>query len=112
MLRNAPHPDSDELILPVSCEGRRGVKNTRVAPTSSDDAGGAQATMTAHIGTGSELLITVSEAARRLSIARSHLYLLVQRRVVPSVHIGRSRRIRVHDLESFVEGLAGGPTGA
>jgi excisionase family DNA binding protein len=56
--------------------------------------------------TDSALLITVAEAARRLSIARSHLYLLLQRGLLRSVHLGRSRRIWVGDLESFVARLA------
>ena len=48
-----------------------------------------------------EILITVSEAARRLAIARSHFYIQLQRGLIPSVRIGRSRRIYVRDLEEF-----------
>ena len=51
------------------------------------------------------LLITIPEAARRLSIARSHLYKHLQRGTLPSVYIGRSRRILVSDLEAFVDRL-------
>ena len=53
-----------------------------------------------------ELLITIPEAARRLSIARSHLYQHLQRGTLVSVHIGRARRIHVRELEAFVERLA------
>jgi excisionase family DNA binding protein len=42
-----------------------------------------------------EVLITVPEAARRLAISRSYLYQYLQRGRLPSVHIGRARRIRV-----------------
>ena len=52
-----------------------------------------------------QVLITVPEAARRLAISRSHLYQHLQRLSLPSVRIGRARRIRVMDLEAFVERL-------
>ena len=52
-----------------------------------------------------ELLITIPEAARRLSIARSHLYQHLKRGSIRSVHIGRSRRILVKDLNLFIEDL-------
>jgi excisionase family DNA binding protein len=51
------------------------------------------------------VLVTVVEAASMLSIARSHLYLQLQRGQLPSVLIGRSRRILVRDLEAYAEGL-------
>jgi excisionase family DNA binding protein len=52
-----------------------------------------------------EVLITVPEAARRLAISRSYLYQYLQRGRLPSVRIGRARRIRVTDLAAFVERL-------
>jgi excisionase family DNA binding protein len=52
-----------------------------------------------------KLLLTVEEAARRLSIGRSHLYEHLLRGSLRSVRIGRSRRIACRDLESFIEGL-------
>lgn len=51
------------------------------------------------------LLLTVDEAARRLSIGRSHLYEHLLRGSLRSVRIGRSRRISSRDLEAFIEGL-------
>ena len=54
-----------------------------------------------------ELLVTVVEAARRLSIARSHLYQHLQRGTLGSVHIGRSRRIPLGELDAFVARLRG-----
>jgi len=47
-------------------------------------------------------LITVEEAARRLSIARSHVYRYLERGELPSLLIGRCRRVAVQDLEEFV----------
>ncbi len=52
-----------------------------------------------------QLLITVEEAARRLCVARSHLYLYLKSGALPSVLIGRARRIAVADLEDFVDRL-------
>jgi len=54
-----------------------------------------------------QLLITVDEAARRLSIGRSHIYEQMQRGRLRSVRIGRSRRILERDLEGFIDELLG-----
>lgn len=52
-----------------------------------------------------KLLVTVDEAARRLSIGRSHLYEFLLRGSLRSVRIGRSRRIASRDLEAFIDQL-------
>jgi excisionase family DNA binding protein len=52
-----------------------------------------------------KLLLSVDEAARLLSIGRSHLYDHLLRGSLRSVRIGRSRRIAARDLEAFIEGL-------
>ena len=52
-----------------------------------------------------KLLITVSEAGRVLAISRSKVYELMEAGYIPSVCIGRSRRIRVSDLEAFVDSV-------
>ncbi len=57
----------------------------------------------------SRLLLTIEEAARRLSIGRSHIYELMRQGGLRSVRIGRSRRILTSDLDSFVELLLDGP---
>jgi excisionase family DNA binding protein len=51
------------------------------------------------------LLVTIDEAARRLSIGRSHLYEHLLRGTLRSVRIGRSRRIPARDLEAFIDDL-------
>lgn len=51
-----------------------------------------------------KLLLTVNEASLVLSISRSKFYGLLNSGHLPSVHIGRSRRIRMRDLEEFVTG--------
>ena len=59
-----------------------------------------------------KLLITVEEAARRLSIGRSHLYDYLLTGSLHSIRIGRSRRIACRDLDAFVARLRevnGGP---
>jgi excisionase family DNA binding protein len=49
-----------------------------------------------------KLLLTISEATEVLAISRSKVYELLNSGHLPSVHIGRSRRIRVRDVEDFV----------
>jgi len=49
-----------------------------------------------------KLLLTVPEAGRALAISRSKMYDLLNAGYLPSVHIGRSRRVRVSDIENFV----------
>ena len=56
-----------------------------------------------------KLLLTVAEAAARLGVARSHLYPWLMSGELPSVKLGRSRRIPVAALDRFVdERLASG----
>jgi excisionase family DNA binding protein len=50
-----------------------------------------------------KLLLTISEATHVLAISRSKIYELLNSGNLPSVHIGRSRRIRMTDLEEFVK---------
>jgi excisionase family DNA binding protein len=50
-----------------------------------------------------KLLLTITEASQVLAISRSKFYDLLNSRHLPSVHIGRSRRIRLTDLEEFVK---------
>jgi excisionase family DNA binding protein len=48
------------------------------------------------------LMLTIEEAARRLSVSRSTFYDLLQRGEIESVHIGSLRRVPVDCLEEFV----------
>lgn len=52
-----------------------------------------------------KLLLTVTEAASRLSLGRSKTYELVRAGVIPSVRITGSRRIKVSDLLVYVAAL-------
>jgi excisionase family DNA binding protein len=54
---------------------------------------------------GDALLLKVTEAARRLSIGRTQMYKLINTGEIRAVRIGRSRRIRVSDLEAYVAQL-------
>ena len=58
------------------------------------------------------LLLRIDEAARRLGIARTLMYQLVQRGEVESVHVGRLHRIPVASLEEYVEDLRTRPESA
>ncbi|HUF53687.1 MAG TPA: helix-turn-helix domain-containing protein [Dehalococcoidia bacterium] len=51
------------------------------------------------------ILLTVEQAAERLAIKRTHLYWLLLSGKLPSVKIGKSRRIPVSAIEEFVDGL-------
>lgn len=68
-------------------------------------------------GSNIRLLLTPEEAARALSISRAKLYELLSGGVVEAVRIGRSRRVPVEALESFIAALRAaerdsGPYGA
>lgn len=59
----------------------------------------------AHRHPPTPLLLTVVEAARLLGVGRSTAYELLASGELESVHIGRSRRIPVAAVESYVAGL-------
>lgn len=48
------------------------------------------------------LLVTAEEAARRLGLSRSRVYLLMSSGELESLKMGRSRRVPVQALEAFV----------
>jgi excisionase family DNA binding protein len=47
-------------------------------------------------------LLTVPEAARVLKLSRSQVYLLCQRREIPTITIGRSVRVPLRELEEWL----------
>jgi excisionase family DNA binding protein len=51
------------------------------------------------------MLLTVEETARELHIARRRVYGLVRTGDLPSVKIGKSRRISRQAIEAYVRGL-------
>ena len=53
---------------------------------------------------GSFRLVTIPVAAQLLGVSRSKLYELLGEGALPTVRIGRSRRISIADLETFVHG--------
>jgi excisionase family DNA binding protein len=52
-----------------------------------------------------KLLLTVQEAADQLGLGRSKTYELIRAEVIPSVRIGRARRIPRDALVTYVEQL-------
>lgn len=52
-----------------------------------------------------KLMFTVPEAAHQVGLSRSKLYELVLRGEIPSVTVGRSRRIPTAALAQWVDGL-------
>lgn len=49
-----------------------------------------------------KVLLTVPEAARRLSLGRTTAYQLVRRGELPSVRLGRAVRVPVHALDEWI----------
>ena len=82
--------------------------SARVRPeqTSVDDhANGLQ-----HAAVAPRLLVTKAEAAERLSVSERTIERLVAAGRLPMVHVERSARIKVSDLEAFVHHLTEGRT--
>jgi len=50
-------------------------------------------------------LLTPEEAAGRLRIGRTFIYSLLRQGAIPSVKIGRARRVRVRDVDEYVRNL-------
>ncbi len=61
--------------------------------------------MTDDVRVDDQLLVTPEEAARRLSLGRTTLYQLIASGEIHSVIIGRSRRVPVSELCSYVARL-------
>jgi excisionase family DNA binding protein len=55
--------------------------------------------------TAAVLLLTVEDAAQRLSIGRTTMYSLISAGAIKSVTIGRLRRIPSECLEEYIAGL-------
>ena len=55
-------------------------------------------------------LYTVQEASSVLKMSRSRLYQLMKSGELPSVKIGRSRRLRRQDLAVYVNSLEASPS--
>jgi excisionase family DNA binding protein len=47
-------------------------------------------------------LLTVHEASRRLAVAPVTLRRWLRLTIIPSVHLGRSRRVRLGDIEALM----------
>jgi len=57
-----------------------------------------------------KLLISVEEAAELLGVGRSTVYDLMRTRALPSVRIGRCRRVPVDGLRTYIAELASADT--
>jgi excisionase family DNA binding protein len=58
-----------------------------------------------HFGQSENLpgqLLSALQVAHILHISRSYAYLLMMSGELPTIHIGRSRRVRPVDLEQFI----------
>ena len=59
-----------------------------------------------HVEEPRRLLVLPEEAAVMLAVSRSTVYVLMASGDLPSVKIGKSRRLRIEDVEAYVERLA------
>jgi excisionase family DNA binding protein len=50
-----------------------------------------------------EPLLTASEVSYRLHLSCSSVYSLMQSGAIPMVHLGKSQRVRLQDLEAYIE---------
>lgn len=48
-------------------------------------------------------LLKASDVANTLNISRSFAYMLLETRQLPAVRIGHALRVRVQDLEAYIE---------
>ncbi len=53
-----------------------------------------------------KIMLTVAEAAQAISVSEVYMWRLVGRKSIPSVKVGRSRRILVSALEGYAHSLA------
>jgi excisionase family DNA binding protein len=61
-----------------------------------------------HDERGAPLLLTVEQAAQKLNVGRSTVYVLMQSGRLESVTVGRLRRVPAFALATFIESLRGG----
>ncbi len=85
------------------CRSCRKVRTSGIDGTSDDLFGVGQ--LGRPLGSKEQLLFTVMEVARSLSVSRTKVYELLYSEQLPSVKIGASRRVRRTDLEKFVSNL-------
>ena len=68
------------------------------------------ASMTAHKGTGEGTppggLLTPEQVAAQLGIGRTYAYQLLRHGDIPSLKLGKLRRIRPQDLNRYLDALA------
>lgn len=63
---------------------------------------------TEHLSHSGRALLTVEEAARRLSVGRTTMYALIGAGVIESVKVGRLRRVPADALTGYVARLGTG----
>ena len=49
------------------------------------------------------LLLTIPEVAKCLRISRAKAYVLVRRKALPCIHVGRSKRVSIATLQRWIE---------
>jgi excisionase family DNA binding protein len=94
----AMEPDATEIF-------RSGDTRHRPAPIAPDSSDGRRSPR-GHTQNGvSQLLLTPEQVARALAIGRTRVYELMASGALPSIRLGRSRRVACHVLDRYVEEL-------
>jgi excisionase family DNA binding protein len=60
-------------------------------------------TITPNVGEVNKLTFTVPELARALNVSVAYVWLLVRKREIPFVRLGRRVLFRIQDVERFLE---------
>jgi excisionase family DNA binding protein len=96
---------------PTERRARLGSEHPKGLVTTMQDqpAGDIQSTDFARAATapdsGPRVLLTVEQAAERLSIGRSNMFKLLKTKQITSVRIGQLRRVPASEIEAYVERL-------
>jgi excisionase family DNA binding protein len=89
-------PEVEELAAVLICIAR----TRQVSPITAGESGGAH-----HVRMPDRLLVSKSEAAKRLGVSVRTIERLVATGRLPQVNVERLARFRVSDLEAFVNSL-------
>lgn len=63
--------------------------------------------MSSNTHADNQTLVTVDEVAKRLSLSRSSIYILIRKGLLNPIKIGRCSRIRLQDVDQYVQTLFG-----
>lgn len=63
--------------------------------------------MSSNTHADNQSLVTLEEVAKRLSLSRSSIYILIRKGLLHPIKIGRCSRIRLQDVDQYIQKLFG-----